>query len=277
MTARRVPVDAIPLAMLAMPPVTSGTAYHFEGAPVALNPGVTGVAADGWVQRGDDVFKYELTKVELIGDLLDGATPAVWWPQKAGDEAAAAQLALLSWVPDPTPKALVRSDFLDESITETWGTVCSNAAPPTAVLFTFLREPLGPSAIGWIIDGEAWPDPAGTIRSSAPMLLLKVTERWRCGDEQVDNLVGVIPAVVEGMAVACPTRPERPPVTRPPERPPERPPVLRGREALRDAIRINPVTAARGLKRTDVFIDEELSLVDMATRVNANVAIDRSS
>ncbi len=263
MTARRVPVDAIPLAMLAMPPLISSTEYHFEGAAVTLSPGVTGVAADGWVQRGDDVFKYDLKKVELIGDLLDGKTPAVWWPQKAGDEAAAAQLALLSWVPDPTPKALVRSEILDESTAQTWGTVCNDAAPPTAVLFTFLQEPFGPSAIGWMIDGEAWPDPVGTIRSSAPVLLLKVTERWRSGDDQVDNLVGVIPATVEGMAVACPARPERPPrIPRP---------------LVTDVIRVNPVTAARGFKRADLFVDEDLSLVDVAARANASVAIARSS
>ncbi|PYP78252.1 MAG: hypothetical protein DMD35_12025 [Gemmatimonadetes bacterium] len=261
MNQRRVPIDAIPLAMLAMPPVTASAEYWFSGAKVNQTPGTPGAPADGWVQRGEDVFQYTLKKVELIGELLDGKTPVVWWPQKAGEAASAAQLGLLSWVPDPTPKALVRSDLLDEGITETWGTVCRPAAPATSVFFTFLHEPLGPSALGWVIDGEAWPDPPGTIRSMPPVLTLKVTERWRSGSEQVDNLVGVVPAVVEGMSVTCP--PRRVPV------PPRIRPI--------DRIALNPVVATRGAKRADEFAPEELTLIDVAGRLNAGTAVTRAN
>lgn len=69
MTARRVPIDAIPLAMLAMPPVTTSTEYHFRGGSVNLapGPGTPNAPSDGWVQKGNDVFQYTLKKVELIG------------------------------------------------------------------------------------------------------------------------------------------------------------------------------------------------------------------
>ena len=293
MDQRRVPIDAIPLAMLAMPPVIGSTEYRFRGAVVAQTHGTPGAPADGWVQRGKDVFQYTLKKVELIGELLDGKTPAVWWPQKAGEAASAAQLGLLSWVPDPTPKALVRSNFLDDMITETWGTVCRPAAPATSVFFTFLHEPFGPSAPGWMIDGEAWPDPAGTVRSQPPVLTLKVTERWRSGSEQIDNLIGVIPAVVEGTSVTCPPRRDRVPPVRgePVDRvrdriltPPGRGsifanPVLDRFDPNRplERIAVNPIIATRGAKRADEFAPDELTLVDVASRIDAGSAVTRAN
>jgi hypothetical protein len=263
---KRVPIDAIPLAMLVMPPVATGTQYIFRGAAVnqSPGPGTTGAPPDGWIQKGDDVFQYTLTSVELVGDLLDGSTPAVWWPQKAGDTPTQAQVALLSWVPDPTPKAIIRSTFLEETIKETWGTVCEPAAPPTSVLFTFLHEPFGPSLYGWVLDGEAWPDPPNTVRSVAPTLKLKVTERWRTGVAQVDNLTGIIPAVVEGAGVTCPPKPDRPvgprisvPIAAP-------------------ARFVNPITAARGVKTPDVFSTREFSLIDIAKRVNSGFEVSRA-
>ncbi len=292
MNQRRVPIDAIPLAMLAMPPVASAAQYVFRGAAVSQTPGTPGAPPDGWIQRGDDVFQYNLTSVELIGELLDGSTPAVWWPQKAGDTPTQAQLGLLSWVPDPTPKAIERSNFLEETIKETWGTVCLPAAPPTSVLYTFLHEPFGPSLYGWILDGEAWPDPPDTIRSVPPDLKLKVTERWRTGVAQVDSLAGVIPAVVEGAPVVCPRRPTRPGTTgtagtvgtiatagatagaiaTQPARP-----VLTAAAASRLALRVNPVTTARGVKTPDVFDAAEVSLVDITKRLNSGLEVSRSA
>jgi hypothetical protein len=286
MNQRRVPIDAIPLAMLAMPPATSGAQYLFRGSAVNLapGPGTPGAPPDGWIQKGEDVFQYTLKSVELIGDLTDGATPAVWWPQKAGDNNAQAQLALLSWIPDPTPKAIERSKFLDETITETWGTVCRPAAPPTSVMFTFLQEALGPSLYGWMMDGEAWPDPPNTVRSVPPNLKLKVTERWRTGVLQVDNLIGVISAIVEGAPVICPRKPTQPgttvpgiavplpvvttPVVTPVVTGPVGTPLL--------PLRLNPITVARGVKTPDKFVAEELTLVDVVNRVNAGTEVSRS-
>ena len=40
-----------------------------------------------------------------------------------------------------------------QTIVERWGTICDDAAPAGAVLWTFSREPLGPSESGWNVDG----------------------------------------------------------------------------------------------------------------------------
>jgi hypothetical protein len=83
-------------------------------------------------------------------------------PNEANESA---QLALLSWIPNPTPKALQASEELTETVKDRWGTVCDKAAPPTPVLWTFRYEPLGPSVPGWEVTGEPWPDPPDTVRS----------------------------------------------------------------------------------------------------------------
>ncbi|HET9956119.1 MAG TPA: hypothetical protein VFQ61_16545 [Polyangiaceae bacterium] len=193
-----VPIDSIPALMFSAPPLAPGV--EFRSTP--LNS-TSEAPADGWVLRGDTAFKYTLKAVELSGPLTAGSTPATWWKQKSGDTALEAQLALLSWVPEATPKAIEYSKFLEETVKENWGTVCSPAAPPTPVLWTFLDEILGPSPFGWWLDGRAWPDPPGTVRSMATPLVLRVTEAWRSGDPKLDQMRGVVPASVQGLAVNC--------------------------------------------------------------------------
>ncbi|MCC6589313.1 MAG: hypothetical protein IT168_21625 [Bryobacterales bacterium] len=308
LTDRRVPIDAIPLVMMAMPPVTASTEYHFRGASVNLapGPGTPEAPADGWVQKGNDVFQYTLKKVELIGELLDGSTPAVWWPQKAGDEAMEAQLALLSWVPDPTPKAIEKSKFLEETIKETWGTVCEPAAPPTSVLWTFLQEPFGPSLYGWMLDGEPWPDPPNTVRSQPPPTKLKVTERWRTSVYTIDTLTGIIPAEIVGAPVICPPkRPEpgtpgttvpgtsttSPGTTVPPVAPPLTTipgtfipititnPLLPVTTTVRPTFRAglaNPIAAAKGRKRPDLLPLANVTVSDMVRMANNGEPITRA-
>lgn len=198
-----VPIDAIPAVMMTMPPNQSA-GLTFFGQMLQGTPGVPN--ADGFVQRGDVWFKYTVTNVELLGPLTAGATPATWWASKSGAQALEAQLALLSWVPDPTPKAVGSSKYLDETIEQVWGTVCQPAAPAAPVLYSFLLQVLGPSDFGWQLTGLPWPDPPNTVRSSPPDVSLQVTERWRCGQPFIDKLRGIIPAEVEGAAVACPNQ-----------------------------------------------------------------------
>lgn len=260
-----VPIDAIPVVMMAAPPLTAA-GLTFEGT--ALN-GTPEAPPDGWVPRGDVYFKYTLTQVDLIGSVTAGNQPATWWKQKSGDAALEAQLALLSWVPEATPKAIERSKFLEESVEESWGTVCWPAAPPTAVFWTFLDQVLGPSLLGWILDGEAWPDPPGTIRSQPPDTILKVTERWRCGDPMIDLLTGVIPAQVEGAAVRCPRRPDQPPtVTGTVDT------VAVAALARRPAVDV--IGAARGRKTTEVFTAERITLTEAVRRLNSGVEVSRA-
>jgi large repetitive protein len=196
-----VPIDAIPALLMAMPP-NQDPALKFFGQPIQGTPSVPN--PDGFVQRGDVWFKYTVTKVELLGPLSAGATPATWWASKSGDKALEAQLALLSWVPEPTPKAVGSSKFLDETVKEVWGTVCQPAAPPAPVLYSFLFQVLGTSDTGWKLYGLPWPDPPNTVRSAPPDVLLEVTERWRCGKPFIDRLRGIIPAEVDGAFVSCP-------------------------------------------------------------------------
>ncbi len=207
-----VPIDAIPALMMTMPP-NQDPALNFLGKPLGGTPEVPN--PDGFVQRGDVWFKYTLTKVELLGPLTAGGTPATWWKSKSGDKALEAQLALLSWVPEPSPKAVGSSKYLDETVKEEWGTVCQPAAPAAPALYSFLLMPLGTSDIGWQLYGLPWPDPPSTVRSSPPDVALLVTERWRCGDPNIDKLRGIMPAEVDGAFVPCPKLPGPPPAPAP--------------------------------------------------------------
>ena len=257
-----VPIDALPVLMMAFPPLQA-PGLQFKGAD--LN-GTPEAPADGWVAQGDVFFKYTLTQVDLIGPLTAGATPATWWKQKSGERALAAQLALLSWVPEPTPKAIERSKFLEESVKESWGTICWPAAPPAPVFWTFLQEPLGPSPIGWVLEGEAWPDAPNSVRSAPPDLILRVTERWRSGDSKFDALRGVVPAQVEGAVVRCPPSRQRPALGAP----------VRALPAPTPGFLPEVIAAARGRRLTEVFADEQVSFVDVVRRLNSGLAVSRS-
>ncbi len=205
-----VPIDAIPVLMLSVPPIDDALTF-FGKAP--LN--APGAQQGGWQQQGKNWVRYEVTKVELIGPIGAGPTPAVWWTLKNPIDPASAQmevqLALLAWTPTATPKAFTRSRFQEETIHERWGTVCDEAAPATSVLWTFRFEHLGPSPDGWIVDGEAWPDPAGTVRSRPAVTTLKVTESWRCGVDVIDRKRGIYPAFVTGTPAPCPRKPDADP------------------------------------------------------------------
>jgi hypothetical protein len=163
------------------------------------------------VARGDTWFSYTLKSVDLSGSVSSGATPATWWAPKSGDKAFEAQLALLSWIPEATPKAIEYSKHLEDWVKESWGTICLPIAPSTSFMLTFMQEVLGPSPAGWWLDGVAWPDPPGTLRSEPPDVEVRVTERWRCGDRKLDQLRGVVPAEVQSAPVYCPpARPSAP-------------------------------------------------------------------
>jgi hypothetical protein len=284
-----VPIDAIPVLMMAFPPLQDA-ALTFKGQ--ALN-GTPEAPADGWIPRGDVFYKYTVKQVDLSGSLTVGQTPATWWKQKSGDRPLEAQLALLSWLPEPTPKAVERSQFLEETVKETWGTVCWPAAAPAPILWTFLREPLGPSPIGWILEGEAWPDAPNTVRSAPPDLVLKVTERWRCGDFSTDALTGIIPAQVEGIAVPCPRRDQPPTGAASPPSATAPSPATVGltpaaaafaervtaltTAALPAASRPDVIAAARGRRIPELIADDQTTLIDAIRRANSGMAISRSA
>ena len=198
-----VPLDAIPVVLFDVAPDATGLTV-FGAAP--LNG--TGLGAVHWIRRGRRWWAYRVDAVELVGALgAGGQKPSVWWSHGIdSDPHHGPALALLSWLPTATPKAVVYGEKLTTSVSEEWGTVCRDAAPPARVLWTFDEEPTGPSADGWTLSAIPWPDKPGTYRSTPVSAPLRVTERWRCGDPAVDVLRGIDPARVVGDAVRCPGR-----------------------------------------------------------------------
>ena len=177
------------------------------------------------VRRGKDFYTYRVTAVTLDHGLTAGDVPIVWWPgAPTPTSETKRELALLTRVPDPHPSAVERSRHQRDLLTETWGTVCDEVAPATSVLWTFHETPLGPSSVGWVLAGSAWPDPAGSTRSVPPDLRLDVAETWRTGDPIADLGVDIAPARVIGGGVPCD---ERCLARIPPGRPPGHPPFVR--------------------------------------------------
>ena len=265
-----VPIDVVPALMMAMPPLQA-PALSFLGQPIG---GTSDAPSGGWVQRGDMWYQYTLTEVSLAGPVGPGKTPATWWNTKAGDQALEAQLALLSWVPDPTPKAVGSSSYLDQTTTEKWGTACQAAAPPAAVFWTFFYQVLGPSDSGWHPAGTAYPDPPDTVRSGPPDLSLTVTERWRCGDRFADRMRGIVPAEVESAAVPCKgagaaAAPVRGASAGSAAATAASQPPLTG----------NPVSAIRGglAGAAATVPDEPLTIADMIQRFSAGQPVSRAS
>ena len=201
-----VPLDAVPVVLFETPPLVQPGNVVLGGEA----RGVSGVGADPWTRRGDRWWRYQVTEVELVGDLEPdppaGKTPATWWARGApGQSQLGPALALLSWLPTPASRAVPYGESLTTAVEERWGHVCDPIAPPAPVLWTFDGEPLGPSATGWLVDGVRWPDPGGAFRSSPVEAKLGVTETWRTGNALADLLQGTDPAVVVGDAVPCPT------------------------------------------------------------------------
>ena len=119
------------------------------------------------VRRGEPYYTYRIRKITLDNPLTPGEVPIVWWPSvpNPGPESKR-EMALLTRVPDAHPSAVERSKHAEDFLSQHWETVCTPAAPPAPVLWTFHDSPLGPSPIGWIVNGIAWPDPPGTTRGT---------------------------------------------------------------------------------------------------------------
>lgn len=218
-----VAIDAIPVISCAVPPAPQG-AVTIGGLGTPLEKAGGCEAAGGYAERGGDRYRYWIDAVRLERVNADGSVnpetltagdaPARWWT--VGDVTSAnpsAQLALLTYDVTPATKALQYTEKMVEDVTRRWGTVCEEAAPAAAVLWTFKLEPLGPRATGWNVQGLAWPDPPDTHRGAAVETALHVSEPWRTGDATVDGLRGVVPAYVVAGVVACQRTQKLPGVT----------------------------------------------------------------
>lgn len=206
-TLPTVPLDAIPVIMFASPTDEAPGDIVLGGEAQGAN----GLPANPWLQRGDRWWRYRIAGVEIEGALQpdDGNTPATWWARGLpGDPSHGPALALLNWVPNPTPRAVTYGERLTTTVHERWGTICLDPARPAPVLWTFDGKPVGPSAAGWTLDGVPWPDGDDTHRSTPVDSRAEVDEPWRCGDEQADRIQGTDPAFVIGDAVPCPEHDE---------------------------------------------------------------------
>jgi large repetitive protein len=206
-----VPLDAIPVVLFESPPLVAAGNVVLGGTA----RGSSGLPADPWIRRGDRWWRYRITRVELAGSLQPappaGKTPATWWARgMPGDPQHGPALALLSWLPTPTPRAVPYGEQLERTVHQRWGRVCGPAADAAPVFWTFDGQPVGPSAPGWRLSGVSWPDAPGTYRSSPVDGRMLVGERWRTGDTLADLLQGTEPARVVGDAVPCRPRTARP-------------------------------------------------------------------
>lgn len=201
-----VPIDSIPVLSMVMPPQADD--LRFEGAPVLGRSGLSG-AQNAHAPRGAEAYQYRVTGVtiERAGGgpvLLGEDAPATWWTlSNHAEKTPVAQLALFTYEPEPASKAIEKTEIRKQSISERWGWVCDQVAPPASVLWTFLYERLGSSPDGWNLAGVPWPDPPKSKRTEAPELDLGVTERWRSGSTRIDNLRGIVPTVVVGSLYSC--------------------------------------------------------------------------
>lgn len=208
-----VPIDAIPVLQFESRPVVADGCM-FGGVPIRQQ-----LPPDGWARRGQRLVRYLFKSIAvsattpkgepLAAPFDAGEQPHVWWTRSAGtngqglrqDEGA--QLALLNWTPDPTPAAALRTVERTSAVKRNWGDVCTPIARPAAVLWTFGGKSAGPSDIGWHLDGAAWPDEPGAVRSAPARTGLEIIEPWRSGSPLSDALVDVDPAsILAGAATA---------------------------------------------------------------------------
>lgn len=190
-----VPIDAIPVLQFEMAPHVDTECKFFTTAVPAK------LGSNDWVRRGRRAYRYTLRSVTLDPAPSGDDRPVVWWDRapKSGGADRDVQLALLSWIPDPTPAAAERTVSLDERVTQRWGTVCAEPAAPAPVLWSFQGAMTGPSPAGWTRRGIPWSDEPDFWRSAPPPDLLHVAEPWRSGDRLRDGLLDVVPAIAFGL------------------------------------------------------------------------------
>ncbi len=174
----RVPIDAIPILKLKAPALQA-TAFTTFTQDLLQAPKLT---TSGWIKNGENrEVRYSLTSVSIDPGLsLDGLgkPPGTWISNKPDAKGIDTNidLALLSWIPNATPRAIQRSDELTESLTQRWDRICDEIAPEACMLWTFSLQQLGYSDTGWHLNGIIWPDPQDTVRSELPNKRIHVYE-----------------------------------------------------------------------------------------------------
>jgi hypothetical protein len=177
-----VSIDAIiAIDMVATPDIDNAQSFT-DKIPVAPD-----TPAGHFMDAGDGKtrIRYSVASIELDKPMMDTILPrpASWWAQENDKNKGenGISLALLSWIPDPTPHAVQQSEELTKNLEHKWGTTCNASAPATSVFWTFNQKPLGYSSKGWKLKGALWPDPPHTVRTTKPSGVVYVYEP--CGPD----------------------------------------------------------------------------------------------
>jgi hypothetical protein len=215
-----VPIDTIPLIQFEVAPELSPGATIDGQLSSGLPTGFPG----GWQKRGQNYLRYTIESIELrlisIGGspvppgtppVTEGPRPYTWRhpAQKPESDGLPVELALLDWKPSNVDKALVQSESLDSLVDGRWENICKTVAEAARVLWTFRFQSLGPSPLGWELDGTAWPDATDSQRTRSVQTELRVKEIWQT-DSFLDGLLPTMEAQVAGVGTLCPKPPRRP-------------------------------------------------------------------
>ncbi len=163
----RVPLDAIPILKF-IAPAQQDSGFTTFTKTIIEAPKLT---SSGWIKQGENrQVKYTIKNLTINPPIqLDGLgnPPATWISNQSNAKGidTSVDLALLSWIPDATPRAIQRSQELTEKIKKRWASLCDEVAPEACILWTFNNEQLGYSASGWNLNGDIWPDPPNTERN----------------------------------------------------------------------------------------------------------------
>jgi hypothetical protein len=244
-----VPIDSVPVIQFAVTPTLDPAMTTFT-TPLVQPPGPP--PPGGWVALGGGrSVTYALTGLRLSGPAPGPGTAHATWRLDTATVAPAGRtnldLALLSNVPMMGARALERSADLTAIIDGIWGRMCDPIAPPASVLWTFCRQLLGPSGRGWDLTGHAWPDPPGTVRTTAVDVALRVDEPTRTAAHRLFDAVAGHTALgrIEPAQVIGPNSP--PP--RGPEDPPDKQQCILLTDFVKDGTN-NPATVANTFRAT---------------------------
>lgn len=168
-TMLSVPIDTIPVIQLQASPEIDG---NFGTTSSIITPGQSeDFRPGGWIVLSDAVkVRYILKSVILRENGTPYSGPKidrVWrFDKPKGGADTSIDLALFNRTPTSAEYAIERSTDLYKNVEVRWKDACKKAAPPASVLYTFCNQPLGPSDGGWWLQGDAKPDPPGTLRGA---------------------------------------------------------------------------------------------------------------